>query len=63
MAQQAKAKALSISDATIPAPAGDSTDIDKHASGGQGMIPCTQVRECSEPSFLGYVTFADGLRL
>jgi len=33
----------------------------KHASGGQGMIPWTPGCECSRPSFLGSITFADGL--
>jgi len=28
----------------------------------KGWALGTQVRKCSEPSFLGYVTFADGLR-
>jgi len=31
------------------------------ASGGQGMIPCTPWGECSQPSFLVLITFADGL--
>jgi len=34
----------------------------KQASGRQGMIPWTPLCKCSEPSFLGYITFADGLR-
>jgi len=32
------------------------------AFGGQGMIPWTPGCECSEPSYLRFVTFADGLR-
>ncbi|BCS98843.1 hypothetical protein DSLASN_44750 [Desulfoluna limicola] len=40
----------------------DQSETKNHASGGQGMIPWTPGCECSHPSFLGVITFTDGLR-